>query len=478
MNNNTSLSGPRFWLFTVLGVSIILLVAWISGQPAGLKESVQKAFESDSVAQAIARVPETTDLRSLDIKHWVSSLGTPVYFIRTEQPEMLDIRLDFNSGSTRDGDLHGLSALTSRMLGSATKDKSQDDIYQQFELLGSQFGSNSSFEQLSIELRTLSEKSHREPSIRLMTEVVSQPVFLQKNLNRIRNQLQEEIRSQSKQPELQSLLKASELAYQQSPYSHWPSGSEPSLASIDLKDIEQFHRNHFSARNLSIAIVGDITREQAEQISEQISLAFPIGKKSAPVPSPPAHSNVTAHIDSDSSQSAITMAALGVPRSSSDHAALILANEIFGGGSFAAILMKEIRDRQGLTYGIYSHFDFHLYTGLFLIETQTRSEQTEQTLSEIKRLLTDFVKEGPTEQQMTEAKKIIRGGLSVYLSTNKGLLSLLSRTGFCHLPLNHMDQFLDALDHLTPEQVRSAFAKVIDPDRMITVVAGKTAKID
>ena len=474
MNKDESISRSRFFFYTLAGIAIICLVALMADiTPSAQSKIAKSSFAKSSIADAVANTPNDIPAPKLNIQHWESALGTKVYFIHSSQPELLDIQLDFNSGSVRDGEQFGLSELTAQLLGSATKDKSENEIAQRFEQEGSQFYSQSGYERISVQMRSLSEKKHLLPSIELLKETLSQPVFSQNNLNKVRNRLLDTIKASEKQPRVQSILRANELIFTDLPYSHPKTGTAKTLPTITPAQVDQFHKTYFTARNMTLSLVGDITREQAEQISEQISLAFPTGTEAEP-PTLPHSKNkgVNEHIEEDTSQVFIIMASIAPPRNTTDYAALFMANEILGGDAFGSILLSEIREKQGLAYSIYSGLYGMRYTGKFYVMTSTRSEKMHHSLSEIKRLLADFIDQGPTEEHLNATKKIILGGIPMQIASNHSLLSLIADIGFYQLPINATEQLFDAIQSLTTQQVKDAFANMISMETLTTITAG------
>ena len=149
-------------------------------------------------------------------------------------------------------------------------------------------------------------------------------------------------------------------------------------------------------------MAGNITREQAEQISEQISLSLPVGAASAAVPPPDNRSSTASrHIPLETEQVHISLGFQGINRASPDYPALYVASHIFGGSGLTSILMEQLREQQGLVYGAYSMLRTEQYGGSFIISTETRTEEASHTVSEIKRLLYDFVSQGGPDRATT-----------------------------------------------------------------------------
>ena len=444
-------------------------------QPFSKEESSEKttALIEDQLAEALKQVPESIPSRRFNIQSWQSSLDVPVYFIHTPELDMLDVALNFNAGSSRDGQNPGVSALTANLLENGSIHKSADDIARHLEQLGSEYYFFSDLDRTTLRLRTLASKEHLPASINLLAEIVSLPAFRKNDFDRLKNQQLQSIASLAKDPEYQSGLYLAKSLYPNHPYAFPDLGTEESLKGIKKKDVQDFHRTYYVTRNLSIVMVGNITREQAEQISEQISLSLPLGAASPDLPSPNIiTSGESRHIPLETEQVHISLGFQGIKRTSPDYPALYVASHIFGGSGLTSVLMEALREEQGLVYGAYSSLNTERYGGSFIISTETRAEKANHTVSEIKRLLLDFVSHGPTEQQLHDAKKMITGSFPQATASNSALAQQFGEIAFYNLPKDELEQFLATVRQLTPEDIKRALDKIIIPERMVMVLAG------
>src|SRR5690606_13167622 len=128
------------------------------------------------------------------------------------------------------------------------------------------------------------------------------------------------------------------------------------------------------------------------------------------------------HIDYPSAQTHINLAQLGIPRNHPDWPALYLGNQIFGGGGFGSRLMEEIREKRGLTYGVYSAFSPMQVAGPFSISLQTRAEMTDGTLQLIREQLKQFLNEGPTAAELQRAKRELAGSFPLSTASNADIV--------------------------------------------------------
>jgi zinc protease len=143
-----------------------------------------------------------------------------------------------------------------------------------------------------------------------------------------------------------------------------------------------------------------------------------------------------------------------------------------GGGGFTARLTEEVREKRGLTYGIYSSFAPGLHAGAFTISLQTRPDQAQQALDILRTELQRFVAEGPSEQELQAAKDNLIGGFALRIDTNRKLLDNVANIAWNDLPLNFLDSWTEQVQRVTTGDIRQAFARTLQPQRMATVVLG------
>ena len=172
------------------------------------------------------------------------------------------------------------------------------------------------------------------------------------------------------------------------------------------------------------------------------------------------------------------LALLGQPghaRSDPDFFPLMLGNYVLGGGGFASRLMAEVREKRGLTYGVYSYFAPGVHAGPFAVGLQTRPDQADQALGLVRDVLTQFVADGPTEKELQAAKDNLVGGFALRIDSNRKLLDNVANIAWNRLPLTYLDTWTQQVERVSLGDVRRAMARVLQPERMVTVVVGASA---
>lgn len=454
-------------------LGLVLSSALLLGACANLSDNAPTgdAAKLQSLAALDGKAPTR---RTLDIQTWNTTQGAKVLFVEAHELPMFDLRLTFAAGSSQDEGVPGLATLTNAMLNEGVPGKDVGAIAAGFEGLGAEFGNGAYRDMAVASLRSLSAQEQREPALALFAEVLGKPTFPADSLARIKNQLLAGFEFQKQNPGKLASLELFERLYGQHPYAHPSDGTAQSISAISRQQLQAFHARAYSAGNAVIALVGDLSRAEAEVIANRVSAALPKGPALAKIAQPQTPKASASHIEYPSNQTHLLIAQLGIDRRDPDYAALYLGNQIFGGGGFGTRLMSEVREKRGLTYGVYSGFSAMQARGPFMINLQTRAELSEGTLALVKQLLGDYLRDGPTQQELDDAKRELAGSFPLSTASNAAIVGQLASMGFYDLPLSYLDDFMRDVQNLTTEQVKAAMAKHLDPEALVVVTAGPT----
>jgi zinc protease len=181
---------------------------------------------------------------------------------------------------------------------------------------------------------------------------------------------------------------------------------------------------------------------------------------------------VEQHVAFDSAQAHVLLGQPGFKRNDPDFFALTVGNYILGGGGFVSRLTKEVREKRGLSYSVYSYFAPGLHAGAFAIGLQTRPDQADQALQVSREVLARFVADGPTQDELQAAKDNMIGGFALRLDSNRKLLDNVANIAWNQLPLDYLDTWTQQVAQLTVADIKAAFARKLQPGKMVTVVLG------
>lgn len=407
-----------------------------------------------------------------EVHHWVNEAGARVYFVASEQLPMLDIRMIFNAGSARDGSLPGVARLTNTLLAAGTQTLNATEVAAGFEQVGAQFGLGAYRDMALIRLRSLSDLNRLMPALDLLANVVSSPLFPGDAVERDKNRMLATIKHSQQQPGSVASKVFYQALFAEHPYAIRGEGSAQSIPQIQPANLREFHQRYYVGRNLTIALVGSISVNQAQQIADRLTRDLPPGVAPKPLPESPAGRALKKHVEFDSNQTHILIGTTAIKRGNPDHFALMLGNEILGGGTLTSLLGKEIRQKRGLSYSVNSYFVPMQSQGPFMISLQTRNDQTEQALAAIHRVLSQFVNQGPTEEQLANAKRQLIGHSLFSNASNAGIVAQLGSVGFYQLPIESVFKTQRQIQNVTVEHVKTAFQRYLDPEKLTIITVG------
>ncbi|MFM9914152.1 MAG: M16 family metallopeptidase [Methylophilaceae bacterium] len=412
----------------------------------------------------------------LPIQHWVSASGAQVYFVENHDLPIVDVSVNFAAGSSQESKAKaGTAAMTQRLLTLGAGGMTDDEIANKLADLGAVLGGDFDVDRASLKLRTLSSEREKSAALQLLATLLQNPDFSANILEREKARTISGLQEDATLPESISSRAFTAALYGNHPYALEDAISPESVANINRDDLTAFYQQFYTRNNAVVAIIGDLTKQQAEQLTEQLTMQLPQGQAASVLPAVPLpQTAVEKRIPHHAAQSHILLGYPGIKRIDPDYFALYVGNYILGGGGFVSRLTEEVREKRGLVYSVYSYFAPLREAGPFQIGLQTKREQTGEALKVVRDTLKKFVAGGPTEKELKAAKDNLTGGFALRLDSNGKVLDYLSVIGFYSLPLTWLDDYVGHVNKVTVAQITDAFQRRIKPDNMVTVIVGNT----
>ena len=414
---------------------------------------------------------------SLPIQHWTTPEGTQVYFVESHNLPMLDVSVDFPAGSAYDAsDKAGLAKLTQVMLDQGAGEMSEEDIANKLADVGADLSGRFDRDRAGVPLRTLSSVKERGEALAVLVEVLQHPRYPSAAFQRERDRMLAGLKEEEAQPEDVANKAFYRAVYGTHPYGLPESGNAEGLNQLKREDLAEFYTTHYVAAGAVISLIGDLSRREAEQLAARISVGLPKGPAPAGIAAPVAVKPETVKLNLPSTQSHILMGLQGMSRTDPDYFPLYVGNYVLGGGGFDSRLLEEVREKRGYAYSAYSYFIPMVQPGPLEIGLQTRQEHTDDALKVARETVQTFVAQGPTQDELTQAKGNLVGGFALRLDSNKKILEYLAAIGFYRLPLNYLDTWTAKVESVSLDQVRDAFKRRVNPDALAVIVVGPQIK--
>lgn len=410
----------------------------------------------------------------VEISKYVTKNGVEILYTKSENIPMIDIKITFDAGSNKDGELKGLSMLTHSLLDEGTSKMNSEAIASAFESTGAIFSTSVNKDKSSVSLRSLADKKYLEPSVKMLLKILSDSVFPKSEVILQKERTLSSISEDKSDPsEVSSNLFFKEI-YGNYAYGFPSIGSEESIEKIKRKDIINFYKENINSSNASIAIVSSLSKKDIINLSEKISksLSFSSPKKNGLNNFQKNNKKKYIFKKFNSEQAHIYIGGQSIKRGSKNHLPLYVGNYIFGGSGFSARLMKELRVKRGLTYGVYSYIYPMKNIGPFVVGIETKAEQAQESVRLIHKMLKEFHANGPTDKELTHAKEAIINGFPLRIDSNQDILNYLSMINYYDLPINYLNTFTDKISKITKKDILRAFKEEIDVNNLITLVVG------
>lgn len=413
-----------------------------------------------------------TELSAPTVQTWQNDAGAQVRLVQTPGLPLVDLTLSFDAGSRLDGDKPGLAALTLFMLDEGTHSLDAEQFAKRIEQLGAVYTKDIKLDRATITLRSMNGDV-LEPAIDLIADMIARPALKTEALLALKAQLLESNKHRQAYPVLRARETAFALLYGNHPYGSPVRGTAEGIDAISTEDLHHFHQKAYSANNMQISLVGDLTRKEAEVLCHGICQALP-QHWAATVPAHlPAFESASLVLEQvGPSDTLLMLMPADVQPGDADHPALVLANRVLGGG-IDSRLYTRLRQHQGLTYSITSGLS--PLNQLLYIEWEVAAGLRKSSLKQVEDVIRLYRSEGPSTAELDLTKQAMVGDLMRKLATNGSLAKLIAEHSHHKLPADALSTYIDRLMAVTPEMAHTAFKSHVDPSRKLIVCVGPAA---
>ncbi|HEX8098420.1 MAG TPA: pitrilysin family protein, partial [Pyrinomonadaceae bacterium] len=374
-------------------------------------------------------------------------------------------------------DTPGLAQLTAAMLERGTKRRGKLEIASALESVGAQIDFSADPFAVNISARTLSKDL--PAVINTLAEELREPAFPADELEKLKQQTIAAIREQQSNTRYRAYERFTETVYApDNPfYLHPGERLIEVVNSITVEDVSRFYSERYGGRSLVLAVAGDVN---GDEVRAQFSDAFgSFGgpddvaiNVADPEPQGSARREVVLLKDKANVDIILGSASL-LRRDSPDYYATVLANSALGESTLSSRLGLQVRDREGLTYGINSRFRAaSLAAGPWYVAVSVNPRNVERTINSALGVIRDFVREGIRPEELADEKSSAVGSFKVDLATNAGLARALWETEFYGLGADYVDRFPEIIGSVTLEEVNAAVRKHFRPEQLTIVIAG------
>ncbi len=414
----------------------------------------------------------------LKIQEVTSPKGLTAWLVEDHSVPVIAVNFTFqNGGAINDPpEKQGLGRMVSNMMDEGAGDLESQAFQKALRDYSISLGYGAGRDDFGGSLKTLTK--YKDKAFELLKLSLTKPRFDEEPLQRMRASNQSRIRSSISDPDWLAARLLNDRAYENDPYALNSGGTLSSLDKITAEDLREFHKTKLGKNNLIIAVAGDIDKAELEKMLDDVFASLPDVK----IPMPPARIDLqnqgqTYLYEKDIPQTIIEMMQPGISRKDPRYHKAQVMNFILGSSGFGSRLMSEIREKRGLTYGIYTYFsNMDRFDGL-AVSTSTENKNVGEMMSLIQAEWKKMKEAPPSEEEIQQAKNYLIGSLPLSLTSTDKIAGIVLSLRADDLPIDYLDQRKIAIENTSASDVQNLANELLDSSKMLTVLVGKPENV-
>lgn len=410
--------------------------------------------------------------RAIDVERVTSPGGIEAWLVEDHSNPILALSFAFEGGAAADpAGKEGRASLTASLLDEGAGALDAAAFQGALERASIDLSFDAGRDGVYGGLVTLSER--RDQAGELLSLALTAPRFDAPAVERVRQQLQSRLAQRLSQPNAQAALALQAALFPDHPYGRPTDGTPESVAALTAEDLRAFVAERLARDVLTVGVVGDITAEELGPYLDAVFGGLPAAAAPLEIARvEPAAAGQAQAVAIPVPQSSIMLAQRGPLRDDPDYYALSVVNNVLGGGSFSSRLYDEVREKRGLAYGVWSSLRPYDHAGVWYAGTSTQTERVPESLAVMRRVWREMAEEGPTDAEVEASIDYLVGSFLLSLSSSEDIADTLVAVQSEGLGIDYLDRRREIYESLTPEAVRAAARRWLDPDSLAVVIAG------
>ena len=421
---------------------------------------------------AVTALASTPSQAAAKIQHLVSPGGIEAWFVQDATVPLIAMEYAFGGGATQDpADKPGVGNLVADLLDEGSGDLDSATFHERLDRRAIELSFTSTRDYFRGSLRML--KDNKDEAFDLLRMSLTSPHFDSTDVERIRSQVISGLRRDSSSPTALAGRKFLEVAFGDHPYGRSAEGTLESVPKINIADLKDYVRRVLAKDTLRIAVVGDVDPATLGKLLDQTFGGLPAKASLTPVADvEAARPPQRAFIPLDVPQTVVTFGGPGIKRHDPNFMAGYVVNHILGGGGLSSRLYHEVREKRGLAYSVYESLVWMDHSAIFVGNTGTRADRAGETVDALEKEIRRMAEDGPTQQELDEAKSYLKGSQMLALDTSSKLASALLQYQLDQLPIDYIEKRNAIVDAVTLDDARKA-ARRLWGQGLLTVIVGR-----
>lgn len=422
----------------------------------------------------VACAQQTAPAKMLDIQTVTSKSGITAWLVEDHSIPVIALKFAFkNAGTKHDpADKQGLARMVSNTLDEGAGDLNSQAFQKELQNLAITLNFSAGRDNFGGQVKTLTK--HKDRAFELLTMALTMPRFDEEPVSRMRAANQSRIRSSMTNPDWMAARLLNDKAFAGHPYAQNSGGTLSTLENITIEDLRAFPKQ-FGRDNLIVGVTGDLTADELKTVLDDVFGGLP---QTAPV------QRSTADIDlqnqgkvfvykKDIPQTIIEIVQPGIGRTDPDYHTAQVMNFILGGSGFGSRLMEEIREKRGLTYGVYSSLQDLDHIDTLSVSTSTKNELVPEMMGLIKAEWDKMTEAPVTVEELNAAQQYLIGSVPLSFTSTDNIAGFLLSLQSDELPTDYLEQRQTAIENVTPEDIQTLAQKLLDQNKFLTVLVGQ-----
>ncbi|RXV62652.1 peptidase M16 [Roseovarius sp. A46] len=414
---------------------------------------------------------------AVDVEQVTSPGGIDAWLVEDHSIPFVALELRFRGGTSldREGKAGAVNLMTGLLEeGAGTRDA--QEFARASEALAARFGYGAGDDTVSVSAQFLTER--RAEAVDLLRDSLIAPRFDPEAIERVRAQVLSGLRSDQTNPRSLAGRAASRLIYGDHPYGRPGEGTIESVSSLTREDIVAAHRAALARDRVHISAVGDITAEELGALLDHLLGDLPATGAPLPGEADPTLPGGIKVVEFETPQSIALFAQRGPDRDHPDFLTAYVLNHILGGGGFESRLMTEVREKRGLTYGVYSYLANKDAADLWMGSVASANGRVAEAIAVIRDQWARLRDEGVTAEELEDAKTYLTGAYPLRFEGNAQIASIAVGMQVDGLPVKYIANRNEMIEEITLEEINRVAREWLDPDRLTFVVVGQPEGVE
>ena len=406
------------------------------------------------------------------IQEVTSPGGISAWLVEDHNIPFVALELRFRGGTSLDvTNRRGAINLMVGLLEEGTGDLDARGFATARDELAASFDYSAYDDAISVSARFLTE-TENEAMVLLKGSLVA-PNFTEVAINRVRAQVVAGLTSDTKDPDTIVSLRFDALAFGDHPYGSGSDGTIESVSALTRDDLNAAHLGTLTRDRVYVAAVGDISADQLTALLDRLLSELPDSGRAIPSKVDYGLGGGTTVVDFDTPQSVAIFGQRGIERDHPDFFAAYLVNQILGGGSFESRLMEEVREKRGLTYGVYSYLLPKDFSNLYIGRVASANNRIAKAIAVIRAEWARMANSGVTQDELRRAKTYLTGSYPLRFDGNGPIANIMVGMQMQGLPVAYITSRNEKINAVTLEDANRVAQQLLDPEGLHFVVVGR-----